>query len=102
MAFLKTTQGKVSVIKSHITCTCESDEHQLNFSFFIEDDDPYLYCTFHLSPEKNILKRLLTAFKYALGYRSKFGSFDEVVLDHSKVSEIKEVIDSFQKVYPEK
>jgi hypothetical protein len=99
VAFIKYTQGEVSIVRQNICCSCESDEHQLNFRFFPEDKDPFLYCTIHLVHEKNILKRFLKGIKYILGYRSKYGSFDEIIMDRYKVKELKNIIQNFENFY---
>jgi hypothetical protein len=96
MAFKKYTQGKVSLVRENICCSCDSDEHQLNFRYFTDKDDTNLYCTFHLVPERNILKRILKAVKYVFGYKSKYGHFSEVILDDAKVQELKFIIKNFE------
>lgn len=100
MAFKKYTSGVVSVIHHNLVCSCDSDEHQLNFRFFLEDEAPTLYCTMHLSNSGNIFKRIWIAIKYIFGHKSKYGEFHEVILNPEKVKELKEVIESFEKVYP--
>lgn len=99
MAFLKNTEGKVTLVKNTFECVCNSDEHQIIFRFFQDDcTDGLLYCSVHLSPNRSFFKRILHAVRYIFGYRSKFGDFDEVLLDVDKVKELKELLDSFERV----
>lgn len=98
MAFIKKVSGNVSIVRDSVSCICENDEHQLIFRYFINsaEDNETLYCTFHLKPESNFFKRMLIAIKYIFGYRSKYGEFDEVLLDSDKVEELKNILSSFQ------
>jgi hypothetical protein len=89
MAFIKYTSGPVNIIKENVCCTCDSDEHQINFRYFEEEDlDNLVYVSIHLKPESNVFKRFLKSVKYFFGYTSKFGNFDEVILDKEKCNRI--------------
>lgn len=99
MAFIKYTQGTPSIIRESVTCSCDSDEHQINFRFFANSlDDNFIYCTISLKPEKNIFKRMWNAIKYIFGYKSKFGDFEEIILDENKIYEIKNIIQYYEKI----
>ena len=64
-----------------IICKCESPEHQIIFSYFLDNDiDREVYMTIHLRPESNIFKRIWIALKYIFGYRSKYGDFDSMII----------------------
>lgn len=89
MAFIKYTSGNVKLIKENICCNCDSDEHQINFRYLEEDGlDELVYMTVHLKHEHNLFKRLIKAIKYFFGYKSKFGNFDEIILDKDKCKRI--------------
>ena len=99
MAFIKKTEGINTVVRKSFVCTCDSDEHQFNFRYFKEDCvDGLMYCTVHLSPSRSIFKRCWLALKYVLGYRSKYGDYAEIILDREKVKELREVLESFEKI----
>lgn len=66
-------------------CSCSSLEHQL--AFWYNSDDDLLYVYPKLYTYDNFFKRLLTGLKYAFGYKSRFGEFDEILLN--KESRIK-------------
>ncbi len=60
-------------------CDCLSLEHQLSFWYDAEDDLLYVYPK--LYTYDNFFKRLWTGIKYAFGYKSRFGEFDEILLN---------------------
>lgn len=90
MAFIKYTSGNVTLVKEHICCACESDEHQINFRYFenTKEGDDYVYMTIHLNPKHNVFKRIIKSIKYIFRYRSKYGDFDEVILDKERCLKI--------------
>ena len=57
-------------------CKCSSLEHQ----FSLSTDDEYAYIGVHLAPLP-FFQRLKLAVKYIFGYRCRYGSFDEILLD---------------------
>lgn len=64
-----------------IICKCESPEHQIIFSYFLDNDiDREVYMIIHLRPESNIFKRIWIALKYIFGYKSKYGDFDSMII----------------------
>lgn len=58
-------------------CECHSAEHQVIFWYDEEDGD--LYCEPHLTTRCNFFRRLWYGLKYAFGYKSKFGAWDETI-----------------------
>jgi hypothetical protein len=58
------------------TCRCYSIEH----SFVVSADDDDLFIEVHLS-SLPFLKRLWHALNYVIGRKSKWGDFEEVLLD---------------------
>jgi hypothetical protein len=76
-------------------CECYSTEHQLVFYF---DSDESLglpvnqvYVHVHLN-RKPLWKRLIHAFKYILGYRSRFGAFDEFIFNPKDADRLQQVV----------
>jgi hypothetical protein len=75
-----------------ITCQCSSQEHNLIISPDKEDNTIYL----HLFLETdNFLKRTWKALKYAFGYKCTYGHFSEIILDTSRIIELKLLLDNF-------
>lgn len=64
---------------SVLVCECGSLEHQLGFWYDKEDDLLYVYPKLHTY--NGFFKRLWIGIKYAFGYKSRFGEFDEILLD---------------------
>lgn len=46
----------------------------------------------HLQNYRNIFQRIAVAIKYVFGYRSKYGDWDELILDESHISQLEEVV----------
>ena len=65
------------------TCTCSSLEH----SFVISYDNEFTYIEIHLS-KKSFLKRFIHGIKYICGYKCKYGSFDEILLDDKQLADL--------------
>lgn len=66
--------------KEYFECSCHSPEHTL--SFVLDDDDvaPTVYGAVFLG-EYPWHRRIVKAFKYILGYKCKYGHFDEFIFD---------------------
>ena len=60
-------------------CACSSVEHQIVVRID-EDDKNMAYCEIHLC-KLPFFKRLKNGLKYIFGYKSKYGDFDEFILD---------------------
>ena len=56
-------------------CECHSYCHQAIFLW--DDEGKSLYVTIHLITHRNFFKRLWQGLKYAFGYKSNFGDWDE-------------------------
>jgi hypothetical protein len=67
-------------------CECSSLEHQV--SFWYDEDENTLYVETHLVTHKNFFKRLWVGLKYAFGYKSRFGEWDEILLDPKSQKEL--------------
>ena len=61
-----------------ILCNCHSPEHQM--LIFYDEEDNIAYVEYHLKPLP-FFKRVIHAIKYIFGYRSKYGDFDEILID---------------------
>ena len=67
-----------------IICQCNSAEHQIIFNY-LETDDPSdfdeLSVEIHLTPVYGFFQRIRHAIKYVFGHRSRYGDFDNVIID---------------------
>lgn len=75
-----------------LVCSCGDIEHQLVFSYFPDDVDKLVYVSVYLNPDQGIFKRIWSAIKYIFGYRSKYGHFDEFILDSESVPKLNNVV----------
>jgi len=65
------------------TCDCHSIEHQI--AFWYDEDDKCLHCEPHLVNHDGFFKRLWCGLKYAFGYKSKFGAWDDIILNEKGI-----------------
>jgi len=76
-------------------CDCELPEHQIKVCTY-EDDDPGFvgFCPM-LVTWKGFFRRLVDGLKYAFGYKSKYGQFDEILLRRDDVEKLVEYLKGF-------
>jgi len=60
-------------------CACHSYTHQA--IFWWDEEEKNLYVTIHLTTHKNFFRRFWVGLKYAFGYTSNFGEWDEFVFN---------------------
>lgn len=77
-----------------IVCSCHSLEHQIAFHYDSEEKLLYLYP--HLVTRRGFFGRLLYGLKYAFGYKSRFGAWDEIIIDQEDQQKL---IESINKSY---
>ena len=77
-----------------LICDCNSCEHQI----IIEHDkeDNLLYCNIFLI-KRNFWNRLKIGLKYILGYKSKYGHFDEFIFKAEHANKLRELADLLEK-----
>ena len=66
-------------------CACHSLEHQVAISY--DEELNLVFLNIHLIDHKSFLKRFISGVKYIFGYKSRFGHWDEFLIDsnNSKV-----------------
>lgn len=74
-------------------CACHNVEHQLIMSYSDDDNYKEVYCSVHLKPEQNILKRIWRGVKYIFGHRSMYGEFDEFIFKSEDSDKLQKVVD---------
>lgn len=80
-------------IQEIFICECGSSEHQFIIRKFEDEEEAYL--TIHLN-KKPLLKRIKYAFKYIFGYQSRYGAFDEIILNPDDADKLQKVVDSLK------
>lgn len=80
-----------------LLCACGGAEHQIIFSFedYLDDGYKEVYITYHLPPVP-LFERLMNAFWYILGKRSRYGDFGCVVVDDSNYQLFQKVVEFFK------
>lgn len=76
--------------KDIFICECNSLEHQ--YVFWYDEDENELYCQPHLNTYRNIWGRLWQAFKYVLGYKSRFGDWDAFIFKQEDLHRLNQII----------
>lgn len=77
-----------------LICKCCSDEHQIIFHWW--DDEIIggeVYVEVLLNPEWRWYRRIWEAIKYIFGHRSKYGMFDEIILDKNDIPKLEKIIE---------
>lgn len=68
-----------------VICKCSSSEHQMIFRSFKNEDE--IYVDVHLT-DQGFFRRLKHGIKYIFGYKSKYGAWDEIILDKKEFKQI--------------
>lgn len=76
--------------KMVVFCECHSSEHQ--FILVKDQADGEVWMEIHLTQHDNFFKRLWTGLKYALGYRSRYGHFDCVLISKEDQSRMVDLL----------
>ena len=74
-----------------IGCECHSFEHQFTLMY---DDEGYFYLVTHLSAH-GFFHRLKVALRFVLGYRSRYGDWDEVIVGYREVKRIRDFVEGY-------
>ena len=84
-------------------CDCGDISHQFRISYNPDDDDwTELSIEILLSNYRGFWKRLWHGLKYAFGYKSRFGAFDEVLLNYDSASTLKDMLEEYCKNFEKK
>jgi len=81
-------------VREFVICSCNHIDHLLILNLN-DENEKYVDCTIeiHLSPLP-IFQRLMRAIKYVFGFRSRYGDFDEIVIDRSRALQIRNFFDN--------
>jgi len=83
--------------KEVLICDCNSDEHQY-LIYYSEDEFPdgqvipTVYIHPHLITYKSFWKRVVYGIKYIFGYRTKYGSWDEFIINPKDADKLQEIV----------
>ena len=82
-----------------IICSCHSPEHQAIFYYLEWDGDPNdtnIYMQYHLSTHDSFFKRLWAGIKYAFGYKSRYGFWDELLMEEPQVEQLRNFLNKLK------
>lgn len=71
-------------------CDCHSLEHQV--IFWYDEEYNEVYCEPHLITYRNFFQRLWYGIRYAFGYKSRFGAWDELVFKPEDVEKLRDYL----------
>lgn len=90
---------KIDQHRELFICDCGDPHHQFIVQYFTwnsEGEEPELYFSVHLSQSLSFWKRLGAAFRYVFSRsRSRFGDFDETILNVEDAKRLRDVIDKW-------
>jgi hypothetical protein len=75
-----------------VLCECKSLDHQVVLVKFTDEEEVYLEV--HLTTHRNFGQRLWYGLKYAFGYKSRVGAWDEFILGSTQLNQIKKFIEN--------
>jgi len=76
-----------------LICSCNNSEHQV---LIMRDNNyPEVYVHFHLV-KRPFWQRFNYAIKYILGYKSRYGAWDEFILNHTHIDKLKDIVNHLE------
>lgn len=78
-----------SSVNELFICQCNNIEHQLIFSYFLDDKE--VFVSVHLVSD-SFWKRIWNAIKYIFGYKCMFGHFDEFIFKKQDADKLQKVV----------
>lgn len=79
-----------------LICECHSTEHQMVIHYSDDNGIPMCYLHVHLN-KRPLLQRIVYGIKYIFGHQSRFGAFDEFIINPEDSTKIKEISDYLKK-----
>ncbi|MFW6243270.1 MAG: hypothetical protein ACOC2W_03835 [bacterium] len=81
------TDKEIVVEPDIFICQCNSIEHQM--IVWYDEQDNELYAEMHLTTERNFWERLKAGIRYAFGYKSQYGDWDEFLFKNDDIPKLK-------------
>ncbi len=80
----------------YFRCDCGSLEHMFNLEYFEHDEDmPELFLNVELTTYKNIFQRIWGAILYVIGHKSRYGVWDEILINPKVALEMRNFINDY-------
>jgi hypothetical protein len=77
--------------KDLIICECLSTEHQMVVYYDQDDEHPVVYIHYHLN-KRPFWERLKYGVKYIFGRQSRYGAFDEIILNPEDAPKFEKIV----------
>lgn len=74
-------------------CDCGDVEHQMIILHDPTEKEKEIYIEIHLSDSKTFFQRLWIGIKYIFGKKSKYGNWNEIILNEENMIRLKNVIE---------
>lgn len=75
-----------------LICACSSSEHQIIIKRADWGDQKWHTVQIHLTSSDSFWNRVKTGIKYIFGYKSKYGDFDEIIIEKEHVPQLRKLI----------
>lgn len=88
---------KTEDIRELFVCKCNDPQHQFIIQTIDFENDPAVYISVLLTPV-GFFKRLINGIKYIFGHRSKYGDFQEIIINPDDADRLQDVVDMLKEV----
>ena len=88
---------KTEDIREFFVCKCNDPQHQFIIQTIDFENDPAVYISVLLTPV-GFFKRLINGIKYIFGHRSKYGDFQEIIINPDDADILQDVVDMLKEV----
>lgn len=72
--------------KLYIECDCSIDDHRIVITKYTKDKEVYFH---YFLDAPSFKQRVILAFKYIFGFKSKFGHFGESIWTEKQIKQIR-------------
>ena len=85
---------KTDKTEEFILCACSSFDHQAIFWVWPEESaaGDEIYVNFHLAKRNGFFKRLWYGLKYAFGFNSRYGAWDEFIFSKREFAKLRDFV----------
>lgn len=79
-------------------CQCKMIDHQFCITLLDDDDPRFVDLSFEpmLNTYLPLHKRIMVAIRYILGYRSRYGLFDSMLISEEDIPRIESIINEYK------
>jgi len=95
-------QGERKMKHEYVECKCGTVEHVLRFTWDPDPDWDEICVDVHLQYHYGFFKRLWYGIKYILGFKSRYGQFDEAILSYEEVEKLRDICNKWLETHQKK